>query len=132
MSVRSELADHLGAEISDVVVYDHPAENPSIPSIVMVPRDPYIIPKSFGRGGAPETIGMMLDLALAVHRTSIGDGLTLIETLRGQVSAALGSFIGTNNETVRWESLGGIGTTKVADVDVLTGSIPVAIMATGP
>ena len=62
MTVRSELKDHLAGEISDVVVYDHPAENPSVPSIGMVPRDPYIIPKSFGKSGAPGTIGIMLGL----------------------------------------------------------------------
>lgn len=131
MTARKELAEHLAATI-DIVAYSYPPDNPEVPSIVMTPRDPYQIPRSFGKGGTPAQIGTMIDLQIAVQRTSIEDGFDEIERLRAEISASLGSFLGSNRETARWESLGGIGTTKVADVEVLTGTIPVMIVTPGP
>ena len=131
--IRDELAEHIrnADGLEDYTVYSYPPEVAAIPAVVLTAQDPYQVPKTFGRDG-PAQIGTMLLAAVLVQRATIEDGFTKLEDARAAISAALATFVGTDGGTARWESFGGIGTQKVAEMDVLSGALSLMVVQAGP
>ena len=129
MPIRQELAAHLRTLVpSTWTVYAYPPDAPSIPAVVIIPDSTYLVPSSFGQGG-PSVLEARLSLEIVTQRTDTENALDVLEDLRSIISAGIVSFpIGA----ARWESWGEYSQIKVADIEVLQGSMAVVVKVAGP
>lgn len=107
MGLRSDLRDHLEAELGDGVnVYAAGVDVLAVPAVVLNPSDPYLAPATMRD---EPMIGTALDIHLITHRVEPSIALDSLEDLRKQVTDALKTF----SPASRWTAFGQWGSTEI-------------------
>jgi hypothetical protein len=122
LTVRAELAALIRAAVTaDVVVHDYPVESTTIPAVVIVPADPYWVPKVFG-----DTPGMevSIDLQLIVPRTEVSEGVDDLEGLGVVVGLAIKAA-----PVFRWQSMSGPEPIEVEQIPAIMSRVNVKTTA---
>lgn len=98
LTVRAELGDAVRAAVTDdVIVHDYPIESTTIPAVVIVPSDPWWVPRVFTTGNRME---VSLELQLIVPRTEVEEGIGALEDLGAVVGLAIKGV-----PVFRWQSM---------------------------
>lgn len=122
MGAHDDLAAAIAANLPsdpDVQVYPYPADVVVLPSVVLVPSDPWIEPATFGTPGVDGATLWRIMVMLTGIRTVPDETMQLILQLRQSVIAAC-DVLGAN-----WGSLTQPATVNIGDVPALESGMAI-------
>ena len=120
-NARQKLAAYLrGVYLDSVNVYEYPPDVLYAAALVINPSDPYVVPYDQGGPG----FGLWgFEIVLVTQRAKTDEGLVRLEFMWAQFQELL-----KGHENSRWISFGEIGTTTIADIEYLTGTVTIGVV----
>ena len=114
LSARADLKSHLDGELTNVTIYDYPADTISLPAIVFVPGSPYWVVDQMGK---PNTGNLMvnLDLQFLFQRAKVDETLIKLEA----VGVAVALAISTGDQPWKFVEMGSMEQVSVEGQDVI-------------
>ena len=114
ITARADLKAHLDAELTNVTVYDHPADSIALPAIVFVPGSPYWVIDTMGK---PNTGNLMvnLDLQFLFQRATVDQTIGKLEA----VGVAVALAITTADQPWRFVEMGSMEQVTVEGQEVI-------------